>query len=28
MIGDLLPVPDKIIESYKGAEGMEKELNE
>lgn len=28
MIGDLLPVPKKVIESYKGAEGMEKELNQ
>lgn len=28
MIGDLLPVPNKLIESYKGTEGMEKELDQ
>lgn len=28
MIGDLLPVPAKIIESYQGSEGWEKELNQ
>lgn len=28
MIGDLLPVPKKYIDSYKGTEGWEKELNQ
>lgn len=27
LIGDLLPVPEKIIKSYMGSEGYEKELN-
>lgn len=28
MIGDLLPVPENVLNSYKGKEGWDKELNQ